>query len=922
MDKRKLAAGCSVAGTIAVAVPVVLIGGGVAALALAPALFGGRLTALLEEQLDASLNATVRFDPPSVSLLKTFPSVGLHLANVSVVGRDAFDGVELARVGEVDVALDLFSVLGGGAVQVDGVTVKNAAIHVIIDDEGRANYDIAKPAPASAESSSSYAVDLRDVTVEGLALDYDDRVGHTHVVVEDLWHTSAGTLSNDTLAFDTHTTVAALTLEQSGITLLNRVRSSADVDFAIDQNTAVTTLGDNHVVLNDLLLGFAGTVAADGTDQLVDLSFSAPDTSFKTLLSLLPTAYTGDMKDVTASGTLALSGTAKGRLASSGDHLPAFDVSLGVSDARFQYPGLPSSVEGIGVDVKIRHPEGETDLTEVDVSRFVFTSGGAGVDGRMVIRHPSSDPDVELACKGVVDLAELGRAVPMEGQSATGSVDLDVALKGRVSDFEAQAADAIAASGRVRAKGLTWHTVDYPAVEFLIDDLDLTLAGPGAKIGALAVRFDRSDVSVTGSLENVVPYMLVGNPLRGDLAVASKLFDTAPLEGDPAAPPAAPSDEVLVPVPKDLDLTLGVALTKVFASGWEADDVRGKVRVKNGVLTFDDLSMGVLGGRVGVSGDYAASDGEAADLKLSLNLKDFDIARVAEGFPTLTRLVPFAKAASGEFDAVMSWKTRLGRDGTPDLATLTSNGSVLSRGIRMTPASLGAIATALGGANMKDVNVDGAELLFDLLDGKMAVKPVPIRLGTAPATLAGKVGVLERTLDLGLDVNLPTKGLPADLLPAGAAGAEAPVHVAITGPWDAPKIKVTAGALKAAAVEEVKQAVTAVLDDLVGKATIEGDKLVAEAHTQAEALRAAGKKAGATLRTEAKRQGDDLVAKAKDPLSKAAAREAASKLNEQADAKAKTTEREANSKATALEDTAKKKRDQLISEAQKKAALR
>lgn len=888
MDKRKLA--------VAAIVPVVLLGGGVAFLALVPTLFGGRLTGLLQDQLDASLNATVRFDPPTVSFLSTFPSVGVQVENVSVVGRDAFDGIELARVTKVDVALDLMSVVRGGAVEVEGVHLDDVDVHVVVDESGHANYDITKPDPGA--TTSTYVVDLRDVTVNGLDLDYLDRGGHAHVVIEGLGNETTGRVTGDTLAFDTHTTMAALTVEQSGVALLHRVRVTADVDVATDQTTGVITLGENQVALNDLVLGFAGTVAPEGDDTLVDLSFHTADTSFKTLLSLLPTAYAGDMADVTAAGTLALAGTAKGRYAATGDHLPAFDVSLAVQDARFQYPGLPASVEGIGVDAVISHPEGEADLTAIDVSRFVFTSGGARADGRLKVAHPTTDPDVELGLKALVDLAELGRAVPMEGQSAVGVVDLDVALKGRMSAFEAQATDAIAANGRVAARGLTWHTVDYPTVPFLIDDLDIALSGAGAQIHALKVRFLRSDLAVTGSLDNLVPYALVGNPLRGRLDLVSNLLDTAPLEGEPEAA-AAPSEDVLVPVPTDLDLTVGLKLAKVFASGWEADDVRGSVRVKDGVLSFDDLSMGVLGGRAGITGDYAARSADGADLDVHLNLDGFDVARTAEGFSTLTRLVPFAKAASGRFDALMTWKTHLGRDGTPDLATLTSSGRVLSHGIRMTPASLGAIASALGGAGMDDVNVDGAEVLFDLLDGKMAVKPIALRLGNTPATLAGEVGVLERTLDLGLDV--------------------APAHVAITGSWDAPKIKVSAGG---AAVEAVKAEVAAVLDDLVAKAKIEGDKLVAEAREQADALRDGGKKAGAKLRTEARRKGLDLVVNAKDPISKAAAKEAAEKLNTQADAKAKTLEREAASKATALEDAAQKKRDQLIAEAEKKAALR
>lgn len=103
------------------------------------------------------------------------------------------------------------------------------------------------------------------------------------------------------------------------------------------------TLRDNVLTLNDISLNFSGIAAMPGDDIELDMVFSAPETSFKSLLSLVPAFYMKGYEDLIATGTVALDGMVKGIYSSADSTLPDVTLSLQVKDGVISYPALPEN---------------------------------------------------------------------------------------------------------------------------------------------------------------------------------------------------------------------------------------------------------------------------------------------------------------------------------------------------------------------------------------------------------------------------------------------------------------------------------------------------------------------------------------------------------------------------------------------------
>ncbi len=893
--------------------------------AVAPVLLKGPIVDRVTSELNERIDADVSIGDVRVSLLKSFPSLSVDVDGVEVVGHEPFAGVKLATIARLHLSVDLASALGDGPIEIEALSIEQPSLRVLVDESGKANYDIGPESEPSApaEESSSYSWKVDDFRVEDLSLTYDDAKTDRHVAVEDLDHRSKGDFSKALVHLETRTEIAKLTVTDGAVPLLEETRWDAEVDVDYEQATGKVTFGDNKIAVNDLALAFEGTVLPKGEDVELDLRFATKDTSFKSLLSLVPSVYRKDFASVSASGTLALEGTVKGT--STEDSLPGFDLTLGVRDGRFQVPQVPAAVDAIAIEAKVHHPQGVADLTTVQVDRFHFAIAGNPVDGRIRLTHPVSDPAVDAVIKGVVDVAQLRQAFALEGTEG-GRIDVDLAVAGKSSDFEKKNLDAIKAEGRVGITAFT-YTTDALPMPVTIDAMQVALTPRQAQLSELRISFGESDLSATGVVEDLVPYLLADTVLVARVELRSKNLDLRPFQGgdDDDGAPTATDESSLVVLPKNLDFEMDAMLRKVWVDDLELTDVEGKVVVRDGKLDMRHLHMGLLGGEMTMSGSYAAESKEAADVDIDVEMFRVDLAKTVGTFETIEKIVPVAKGALGRFDSSFQMKTRLRSDLSPDLDLLASKGSIHTIGVALTPDFLGKVAEAVKSGNVDKLDLKDTTLRYSISNANAVVAPFALKVGSLPATFGGKAGVVDRSLDFALDLKVPTNMLAGGSLGSQLAGAKGDVdlHVKIGGTYDQPKVSLGLGdaakALASAAVEVATEKVKEVLSDLVAQASAAGDALIADAEKAGDKLRATAKAAADKVRDSADDQATKLEKEAKgNPIKEAAASEAAKKLVKEADKKADKLEKEADEKAKALVADAKAKKADLVAKAKAK----
>ena len=396
---------------------------------IVPAVFKDDIKALLEKEVAKSVNADVVFEDFDLSFFSNFPNITAGLDNLGVMNREPFAGEMLFATEKFEVEVNLLDMLFSDALQVKGISLIRPVINVKVLKDGRANYDIAMPSTdttASDEPSEfSFGIDHWQI-VDG-NVSYDDQSLNMLLTLTGLNHSGSGDFTQDVFDMKTKTIADSVSTSFEGVEYLTNKKVEIDATLNISEEYSKYTFKDNTAKVNDFAMHVDGWLKLNENDMDMDLSFNTPENSFKSLLSLVPGVYTENFDDIKTEGELAFDGFAKGKY--SDTQLPAFNVTLLVKDAMFQYPDLPTAVSNINLDLLVDNKDGKMENTIIDLKKMHLDFGSNPVDARArVTKFYPTNVDAEL--KGKLNLAELNKMFPMEGLEMKGQYAIDLQAKG------------------------------------------------------------------------------------------------------------------------------------------------------------------------------------------------------------------------------------------------------------------------------------------------------------------------------------------------------------------------------------------------------------------------------------------------------------------------------------------------------------
>ncbi|HUU99704.1 MAG TPA: AsmA-like C-terminal region-containing protein, partial [Bacteroidales bacterium] len=685
----------------------------------------------------------------------------------------------------------------------------------------------------------------------------------------------------------------------------------------------------------------SGWVAMPEDDIEMDLLYKSDQTSFKTLLSLIPAIYMTDYKDLKATGDFNLSGSAKGIYSDADSTMPDISLNLKVNNGLISYPALPEQIKNINLKSDIFIDGRDMDKTVVNVEEFHMELAGNPFDMTLVLKTPMSDPDIKCSMLGKIDLTALSKAIPMDSIGLSGVIDMSVEMAGRLSTIEKAQYESFKASGTMNIKDMLIAMTGYPEVKINEAGFEFTPAYANMKTADLVIG-KNSDFVLTGKLENYIPYVLKNDVIRGNLSLRSKLVNLTDIMDKLLIGTSETDTSALavIKVPENIDFDFNAMVDRFTYNKIEARNVKGHIIIKDGILRIRETGMNILGGAITMNADYDTRDTLKPVVKADLTMEKMGVKDAFNTFNTVQKLAPAAKGIDGKIGVRLTYSSLLGRDLMPVIQTISGGGRLQSDEVTLVEsASYNKMKELLKlGDNytntFKDLNVS-----FKINEGRIFVSPFNVKAGNIKMNIAGDQGI-DQTLnyiiktelprsDLGTSVNSLIDNMSAQAAAFGFAFKPADiikVNVKVTGTFGKPVIipffgstaDESKGGVKEEVKEVVKQAIEATVDQAKEKvrseAEIRGDKLVQEAEEKGQQLRDEAAKAAEKIRLEADSQAQKLLKEAenKGAVAKLAAQKGADSLKKEADKKANQLTQEADNKANKLVEEAKSKREELL----------
>ncbi len=960
-----------------------------------PIIFKDQIRSKVEQTINESVNATVKFDNYKLTFFKNFPNLSFSLNDVSVVGREKFSNDTLAGLQSFDLVFNLASIFRKSGYEVKSIIVNKAVINAIVLQDGSVNWDIMKeepasaaagPSPATAETPASGTAEtpapgkeessspgmkilLKKVAVINSVINYRDDSSSMQACLNDVNFNLTGDMTMSQTNLKIQLNVGALDFIMEGVKYLNKSVVDAGINMQADLDKMKFTFGDNYCNLNDLQLKFSGTIAMVGDNIDTDISFETPETSFKTLLSLIPSFYMQDYKDLKAEGEFSLNGTAKGVYSDADSTLPDISVNLNVNNGMVSYPDLPEKISNINVISSLFFDGKETDRSIVDVEKFHMELAGNPFDMTFHLETPVSDPEFSGSAKGKIDLSALSQAIPMDSIKMSGIIEMSMEMAGRLSMIEKEQYESFKASGSMSVNNMDVSVIGYPGVKISKAGFTFTPAY-AAMSDAQMIVGSKSDFVLNGRLSNYIPYLFRDATIRGDLTMKSKLVDMSEIMSEMTSgtevtesATVAKSDSVSRPVqaqsqvqsqsqsqvsdtttfgpiaiPRNIDFNFNANIHEFRYDNIDASNLKGHIIVHDGILSLKDAGMQLLDGSLSMNADYDTRDTLKPVMKADLDITGIGIKDAFNTFNTVRKMAPAAKGLEGKINAKLNYQSLLGKDMMPVVNTINGYGKLQSDQITLVEsATFDRMKELLKlGDNysntFKDINIS-----FRIADGRIYVSPFTVKTGNLKMNISGDQG-LDQTInyivktefprsDLGGAVNSFIDNLSDQAAKFGFAFKPSElikINLKVTGtfskPVVAPYFGSDASASSGGSTDKtvVKQVVgnaeDAAREKARSEAEAQGDKLIKEAEVRGQQLKDEAARSAEKIRSEAAAQAKKLNddAASKGTLAKMAAKKAADALIKTADQKAEQLVREADRQAKALVDEARAKKDEML----------
>lgn len=934
----------------------------IASIFLIPIIFKDDLIKLAKDTANDNLNAKVEFGDFDLSLISNFPNFSFNIKDVQVDNVGDFEGTTLAKIKELNLVIDLQSVLGGDEIKVRKIQIIEPEMTVRVLNDGRANYDIAKASDDTDKTSKEeeelskdngeFQLTLKLFSIEKANIIFDDHQSDMYASLKNYNFNLKGDFSENITDIDVHTFCDAIDYKMEGIKYMKRTKLDFKSVLGADLDKMKFDIKTNTLQLNELILNLKGWVEIIEDRYAMDINLASNETSFKSILSMLPAIYLKDFEDIQTSGDFGIKLDAKGTYKEVGEEifLPMFKLDFYVKNAMFNYPDLPNKVENINIKLKVGSKGGDLDNTVVNLEKFDMKFAGNSFHMKLITSNPMSDPNIDMELKADLDLGKMKHIIEMEeGDALTGIIKTDMKMKGKVSTLEKEDYENFEALGNLFIKDLLYTSTELP-YDVKIQNADLEFNPKILDLKKMDCQIGKGDYHLNGQLQNFIPYALTDHAeLTGNVNYVSNYIDLDEFMNEDSADLAYAAaveageiiedPEYVTPLPENMNLKLNAKINKMNFEGIEVLASSGPMNLKDEKLTYD-LNSKVFEGDIHIKGYYETTDSFFPTAEYKMQMEKVDVTRTIQNLNTYKMMMPMFESATGKIDLDFFISTTLDYEYNPLFHSMNGKGYMNTINVAIEDYPLFAKAAKLSkNEDLEHIFIKDTKIQFEINDGTVEFKPFNFKVGKEKKTNVRMYGwnKFDNTMKWTAEVQM-TLGQIAQANPKMGKvinGSGLPksdlfiVPLIIEGQTTRPSIKfdwsVVLDQIKAKAgsviqdkiINEVKEKVQAKKEEVTDKAKKEArekaDKILADAQKQANRVKSEAKKLAAKTRKEGKNSAQKLMNEAgNNPVKKKLAEKSGKVLITKANKKADDIERTANNKADKIMQDARKKADKMI----------
>lgn len=727
---------------IILAIPVLLLGGLVVALKLY--FTPEKLKSLIIPPIEEATGTKATIDDISLAV---FPSIGVDVRGLTLANKPGFSGQPYVSIERMLVDVKLRP-LFDRRVEVSSLLIDKPRIFLETLENGQANFkdktqaQTGDPAAEAGGESSVAAILLSDLQIKSGHIEVLNKLKNARQVYEGFHMTASVDVqpAQRAMTINSKTAIDKYSYGTVSTPLISDWRMNVEGDIAVDLAKSLAAITNGKGWVNAIPMSVGGTI--DFKDTLrFDLAIEAKDVNVAQLLNLTPKAYVERIKGVEGKGLVQANILVKGIYDGDRDILPDIIGSINSTDASIQFPGIPKPITNINI---VSDFVRSIRQQEFNIRKLTANLGQNPVSLTMNVVN-FDDPALNMALNASMNLAEIKQYYPLEsGTVLSGQMKANVNISGKTAN-----PDALKASG---SADFTNVTIATAGSKNPVRDLNgsLTFSNQVLESKKLSMMIGQSDLSMSFAVRNYLSMM--GGAKKGPKATATASLNSTNLYwSDIAADdkataeqgekkPAQQGSKAAMPLP-DVEMDVNANIGTLVTQKLTMKNVRGNIRVANGVIDMRNLNMSLFDGAVNSKGTLNLRNPERPTFDLTLDMNSL------KANPALSMFTSFGQRLFGDMNMNIAISGALNDTLGLIPSSLNATGKVALNNGKLQGVKVNQqVASLVGVGDLSEINFKDWANAFAIKDGRAIIPDLKITALGADYTITGSQG-LDGSLD-------------------------------------------------------------------------------------------------------------------------------------------------------------------------------
>ncbi len=395
-----------------------------------PYLFPNTIKEKIKQFANQSITSKLDFSDARFSFFKHFPSLTCTLYDVSITGSAPFQKDTLIVGKELSFGINLFSLLSN-SVKIDEIYLTRANVNVLVDKQGRPNYNIYKPSEKTSDTSSSEtSLQLESIVIENSNINYRDLSVPMMISTQNLNYKGTGDFSKDVFDLATRLSVESFSLAYDGENYINKKKIKAKLVTSINTKSLSLVFQDNRVLINKLPVRIRGTFNFLQRGYNMDLNVESRNATLDKIISAIPPDMTTWIEDTKLDGDVVFKIVLKGNYDKQANQMPALWVDLKIHNGLIAYKNASQPLKNLTVSMNSQLPSVNMDSLKVKIDTLSF-SLGKGYFKMDSYSVGVQEPYIETSVNADLDLAAWAKAIGLKAVDIRGHYQMNLQAKGQ-----------------------------------------------------------------------------------------------------------------------------------------------------------------------------------------------------------------------------------------------------------------------------------------------------------------------------------------------------------------------------------------------------------------------------------------------------------------------------------------------------------